>query len=142
MGEIFVAVVKVQGDSDTINQALRMASDVIAQRSAPAAVEIPQAPMPALPAAPVKKVAGKFYCKQCTETFDSVGKVSAHTRMTHPKKAKVSAVATPATKTPADLEGGPGADGKFWGPQKNCGAVFSKVGWRNQHMQRAHGITL
>lgn len=67
MGKIQVTVINVEGDSETIGQALRMASDVIQGRSAPSAtVELTAEPVAALPAAaPIKKVAGKFYCKQC-----------------------------------------------------------------------------
>lgn len=133
MAKIQVAVINVEGDNDTLKEAMLMAGDLIAQRSAPSAtVELAAAPAAALPAAaPVKKTAGTFYCKQCPETFDSVGKVAAHTRVTHPKAPKKS-----------DLSEGAEMNGQIWCPQKNCGRSFHKRGWLNIHLEKDHGVSL
>ena len=143
MDEIFVAVVKVSGTSETINRAMQMASDVIRGQAAP--VEIAAAPVdaPALPiAAPAEIAAGKFRCKHCPASFESVGKVAAHTRMTHPKNPKPPAVAAVETPKPAEAANGKAAKELFWCPQKNCAASFSKERWRTQHLKWAHGITV
>jgi hypothetical protein len=144
VGKIQALFVNVEGDNETLRDALHMAGNLIGQIPSAtvellAPVDAPALLPAAAPAAPANVAAGKFHCKQCPESFDSVGKIAAHTRMKHPKAPKPAAVETPK---PDEVKGGAAAKGLFWCPAKNCAASFSKEGWRKQHAQRAHGITL
>ena len=131
MGKIQVAIVNVEGDGETIKEALRMAGDLINERGRPSATVELTAPAAALPA----PAAGKqFPCKHCAASFDSVGKISAHTRNEHPKNKKSEPTAATSAKA-AENKGG-----VLWCPIKNCGSHFSKKGWLNIHLDRAHGI--
>lgn len=137
------------GDGAAIAKALEMAGSLFSGAvSRPETVElgqdtselfdnIEQLKMPgkaAVPAASLPAVRDEFACKTCGETFSARGKLSAHSRLLHPKKG--------ASATSGDQAGdlGPAA-AKMWCPIKNCGRYFSKKAWLNQHLERAHGIT-
>ena len=131
MGKIQVAVVNVEGDGEIIKEVLRMAGDLIDNRGRSSAVIDVAAPAATLPAPATGR---QVPCKHCAQSFASIGKLIAHSRREHPKNKKSEPTAAPAAKATENK------DGTLWCPIKNCGAHFSKKGWLNIHLDRAHGI--
>ena len=144
MGHIQVIALNVEGDDQTLRDAIKTAAAVIgrglngdeAQRAAPLQ-GTPLDTRAALlgetgnskPAPAEKKTraprAEQFPCDQCAEVFETNGKRSAHKRYNHPKAAATK----PAT-----------TNGELWCPVKNCGRSFGKKGWLNNHLERDHGM--
>lgn len=126
MGKIQVIALEVEGDTEAITQALKVAASYFQGFQTQPALEhsaaVEQRPATAPKPEPIGKES--YPCHHCDEVFERKGQRSVHTRYKHPLNRETA------------------VEGKLHCPRNGCDRTFTKQAWLKVHLERDHGAAL